>query len=91
MFGALDITFCMNRGCPKSDQCGRSIKRLDGGRFVVSLSGFKPEADGTCKHEMPYREYVPTKTDRRLSEDFAMEQTLKQELKNANSLDAERK
>ena len=91
MFGEFDRTFCMNRGCPKSDQCGRSIKRLDGGSFLISMSSFKPEVDGTCKHELPYCEYVPTKTDRRFSEDFAMEQTIKQELKNANSLDAERK
>ena len=91
MFGSLDITFCMNRDCHKSDRCGRSVKRLDGGRFVVSMASFKPEADGTCKYEEPYREYVPTKSMRRLSEDYAMEQTLKKELKDANSLEAERK
>ena len=88
---SLTKTFCMNRECPKSNKCGRSVRRLDGGSFVVSMAGFKPEADGTCKHEEPYREYVPTKSMRRLSEDYAMEQTLKKELKDANSLEAERK
>jgi hypothetical protein len=25
------------------------------------MSGFKPEADGTCRHEIPYQEYtIPT-------------------------------
>ena len=91
MFGEFDISFCPNETCPKSDKCGRSTKRLRGGSFVVSMCGHTPEQDGSCKYELPYREYVPTKTMRRLSEDYAMEQTIKQELKNANSLDAERK
>lgn len=53
-----DKTFCMNRQCQKADTCGRSIKRLDGQHALVSMSAFKQEVDGTCKHELPYEEYT---------------------------------
>jgi hypothetical protein len=87
MFGSLDKTFCMNRDCPRSGRCGRSVKRLDGGRFIVSMSSFSPEPDGTCKHEEEYQEYVPTKRMRALAKDYNVERALQQERKEANSLD----
>lgn len=87
MFGSLDKTFCMTRGCPRSDLCGRSIKRLDGGSFIVSMSSFHPEPDGTCKHEEVYQEYFVPRRMRQLAADYETEQAIKQELKDANSLD----
>lgn len=61
MFGSYDITFCMNRSCPLSNKCGRSVKRLDGKQVIVSMSSFAPDADGTCKHQLEYEEYPDQK------------------------------
>lgn len=76
-----DKTFCMNRQCHKADTCGRSIKRLDGQRAIVSMSAFKPEADGTCKHELPYEEYtVPAWMDglcRKYEKEYQKEKDLR--------------
>lgn len=70
MGGSFDISFCMNRSCKRSDRCGRSVKRLDGQRAIVSMMGFKPEADGTCKHELPYTEYIVPKWMTELCEEW---------------------
>lgn len=58
MFGEWDVTFCSNRACPRSDNCGRSLKRLDGKHCIVSISFFRPEEDGSCRHEEPFRTYT---------------------------------
>ena len=86
---SLDISFCTNRSCPKSDRCGRSVKRLDGKRAIVSMMGFKPEADGTCKHEEPYTEYEIPEWMENLCHDYDTERARKQELQDASSLDAD--
>ena len=56
MFGSLDKTWCTNRRCPKSDRCGRSVKRLDGYQVIVSMAGFRPKEDGSCDYEEEYSE-----------------------------------
>ena len=59
--GDLDKTFCMNRECPYAKQepvCGRSIVNLDGGHFIVSMSGFKPDANGVCQHREEPARYI---------------------------------
>lgn len=86
---SLDISFCTNRSCPRSDRCGRSVKRLDGKYAIVSMMSFKPEDDGTCKHEEPYTEYEIPQWMKNLCRDYEAERARKQELKNANSLDAD--
>lgn len=86
---SLDISFCTNRSCPKSDRCGRSVKRLDGKQAIVSMMGFKPEADGTCKYEKPYTEYEIPAWMGRLCHEHELEQLRRQELKDANSLDVD--
>ena len=86
---SLDKTFCMNRVCSHSDTCGRSIKRLDGKRAIVSMAGYKPDENGVCKHEEPYTEYAIPAWMERLCREHELEQLRRQELKDANSLDVD--
>lgn len=92
MIGAFDITFCSNRGCSKSNSCGRAIKRLDGQKAIVSIAFFRPEGE-ECKHEMPYREYQVPEWMVKLAEEheerYNAERSRRQELADADSLDAD--
>ena len=86
---SLDKTFCTNRECSHSDTCGRSIKRLAGKSVIVSMSSFSPDENGICKHEEPYTEYAIPAWMERLCREHELEQLRRQELKDANSLDAD--
>lgn len=93
MFGAFDITFCANKTCPKSDKCGRSTKRLEGQKAIISMSAFKPEADGHCDYEMPYREYKVPEWMTKLAEEeeqrYNNEMARRKELADSGSLDSD--
>lgn len=93
MFGEFDRAFCANQTCPKSDRCGRSIKRLLGGHFIVSMSGFHPEPDGTCKYEEPYRTYTAPQWMQekcaRYEQERANEMARRRELVDSGGLDSD--
>lgn len=93
MFGVFDRAFCANEQCPKSDRCGRSIKRLRGGHFIVSMTGYQPDADGTCKHEEPYRTYTAPEWMKekcaRYEQERANEMARRLELVDSGGLDAD--
>lgn len=93
MFGAFDKDFCANRECPKSDMCGRSIKRLDGQKAIVWMMSAKPDKNDYCEYELPYQEYtVPewmTKMAEEKEQEFQAEQARKRELADAQSLEAD--
>ena len=88
MFGAFDKTFCANRTCPKSDACGRSVKRLDGQKAIIAMSSFSPEADGHCGYEEPYREYEVPEWMSKMAEECETEKARQRELADAQSLDS---
>lgn len=93
MFGAFDITFCANRTCPKSDSCGRSVKRLDGQKAIIAISAYNPDETGHCDFEMPYREYQVPEWMTHMAEDhearYMHEKARLEELIDADSLDAD--
>jgi len=92
MFGPFDKDFCANRTCPYSDQCGRSVKRLDGQHAIVWMMSAKPDENGYCQYEEPYQEYqVPewmSKMAQEKEKEFDAEIARKQELADAQSLDS---
>jgi hypothetical protein len=90
MFGAFDIAFCTNRDCPKSDTCGRSVKRLDGKKAVISMSFFEIDDNGFCEFEKPYMEYeVPEWMTKMVEEEEANEMARRKELADSGSLDSD--
>lgn len=54
-----DWDWCPNEECPKALTCGRSTKRLEFlPRQVMWCMACKPEEDGSCDFEKPYRTYA---------------------------------
>ena len=78
--------------CPVG--CSRRIeKRLLGGHFIVSMAGYQPEPDGTCKYEEPYRTYTAPQWMQekcaRYEQERANEMARRMELVDSGGLDAD--
>ena len=96
VYSSMDISFCANRECPHAKEnppCGRSVRNLDGQHAIVSMCGFKPNADGSCDDWMPPAKYkVPKGMEEyclKLEREREAENARRAELKDADSLDTD--
>ncbi len=52
---SIDITFCLNKDCPKHKTCHRFVRKPSKKQEVVCYGMFKPEEDGSCDSYWPIK------------------------------------